>query len=185
MSAIQPERVLPVVAYIGLGGNQGNTEKIFSSACVSLEALPGIEVLRLSPIYRTEPQGLREQPFFLNRVAQLACDPGMQPETLLEMLLTLEAVHGRVRHGGRKDSPRPLDLDLLLFGQEQRNSPHLVLPHPRMLQRAFVLVPLADIAPDLVFPGGMRIQQALNGISFVVKDDQIFQAEPGQPGPVV
>ena len=170
-------QALAVTAYVGLGGNQGDTEYIFARARESLDAMPGVRLGRVSSVYRTEPQGLREQPFFRNQVVELLCSPALQPEMLLDMMLALEASFGRIRHVGHKDGPRPLDLDLLLFGQEVRDSLHLILPHPRTRQRAFVLVPLAELAPELIFPDGMSIQQALERISFTVKGNEIFQNE--------
>ena len=134
----------PVAAYVGLGGNLGEVKKTFALARGALNALPGVRLGRVSGMYRTQPQGLREQPFFFNQVAALDCGRAVRPDFLLDSMLALEASFGRVRQRkGEKDGPRSLDLDLLLFGRELRNSPRLILPHPRMRRRAFVLVPLA------------------------------------------
>jgi 2-amino-4-hydroxy-6-hydroxymethyldihydropteridine diphosphokinase len=163
------------MAYIGLGGNQGAVDRALALAREALSALQGIRVQRVSRVYRTNPQGLQEQPFFFNQVAALLCDGNMRPELLMDGLLDLEAYFGRVRSEGQKNGPRPLDLDLLLFGREERNTTSLVLPHPRMRERAFVLVPLAEIAPDLIFPDGQSIASALAGLHYTVRGNGIFQ----------
>jgi 2-amino-4-hydroxy-6-hydroxymethyldihydropteridine diphosphokinase len=166
----------PVVAYVGLGGNLGDVERTFALALDALNALPGVFTGRVSGVYRTQPQGLREQPFFLNQVAALDCGRAVRPEVLLDRMLALETAFGRVRE--EKDGPRSLDLDLLLFGRERRDSSRLILPHPRMRRRAFVLVPLAEIAPDLIFPDGELIAAALGKIRYAVNGGVIFQDDP-------
>jgi 2-amino-4-hydroxy-6-hydroxymethyldihydropteridine diphosphokinase len=173
--SMSPARA-PVVAYAGLGGNQGDVAKTLALARRDLDALPGVRLGRVSRVYRTEPQGLREQPFFLNQVASLHCCRTVRPDFLLDRMLALEETFGRVRRkAGQRDGPRPLDLDLLLFGEERRDSPRLVLPHPRMRRRAFVLIPLAEIAPGLIFPDGERLVDALGKIRYSVRDGAIFQ----------
>lgn len=117
-----------------------------------------MEGLALSPLYRTEPVGGPRQPDFLNAVA--AGRTRLSPLDLLALLLRLEARAGRDPRGER-NAPRPLDLDLLLYGDLQLRLPGLVLPHPRLARRRFVLAPLADLLPDRVVPGTGRTVASL------------------------
>ena len=115
--------------------------------------MPASRLLRTSSLYRTAPVGVHGQPDFINAVAQL--ETGLDAEALLDALLTIEASFGR-----RRDfhlAPRTLDLDLLLFDDAVIDTPRLVLPHPRMHLRAFVMAPLAEIAPDCRMPGRGRV----------------------------
>ncbi len=160
-----------VTAYISLGSNMGDTAANLAAARAAVAALPGVSLIAASPLYRTEPQGLRDQPFFLNQAARLAVT--VSPLDLLSALLGIEDSLGRVR--GLRFGPRPLDLDLLLFGNTCMDNERLTLPHPRMLDRAFVLVPLADLAPDLVLPRGMTVRAALSALAFTLKDGIIYQ----------
>ena len=118
-----------------------------------LAALPGVRLTAASPVYETEPWGDADQPRYRNQVVALELAPDWSARRLLAVLLDIEQALGRVR-GPRRFGPRTLDLDLLLFGAQALAEPDLVVPHPRMRQRAFVLVPLADIAPDAVIPDG-------------------------------
>src|SRR5204862_8246711 len=118
-----------------------------------LAALAKVSELQLagqSSLYRSAPVGFADQPDFINAVCIV--DTTLSPSMLLTRLLTIEEVHGRVR-SRRRNAPRTLDLDLLLYGDLELSSPDLTLPHPRMHERAFVLVPLAEIAPALNVPG--------------------------------
>ncbi|OIO04715.1 MAG: 2-amino-4-hydroxy-6-hydroxymethyldihydropteridine diphosphokinase [Desulfovibrionaceae bacterium CG1_02_65_16] len=129
-----------------------------------------------SPIYTTEPQGaVKDQPWFKNCVVRLkAASDIWAPEGLLSTLQAVEAQMGRVR-GEVVGGPRVIDLDLLLFGEAEMAGEYLTLPHPRMLERAFVLVPLRDIAPTLVFKDGRTIDQALAGLSYSLEGCVIGQ----------
>ena len=102
----------------------------------------------------------------------------MRAEVLLEALLATEQALGRVRQGAVRFGPRTVDLDLLLFGNEVMNSERLTLPHPRMLERAFVLVPLAEIAPDLMLPQGMSVAEALGLLRYRRQGNVICQEQP-------
>ncbi len=153
----------------------GDAASNLAAARTALQALPGIVSARFSPVYRSEPQGFREQPFFFNQAGELLCEAGLTPERLLAALLALETALGRERRGSVRFGPRVIDLDLLLFGNTRMTMPQLTLPHPRMLQRAFVLLPLADIAPDLRILGGLTVRKALQGLCYTLKDDIIFQ----------
>ncbi|RMH43348.1 MAG: 2-amino-4-hydroxy-6-hydroxymethyldihydropteridine diphosphokinase [Deltaproteobacteria bacterium] len=138
--------------YIGLGGNLGDPAAAVRAAFARMRAWRFAGDAALSPLYRTAPVGpVRDQPAFINAVARIAVD-GIQPEALLMRLQRLEHAFGRRRD--RPQGPRTLDLDLLLFGDRRIRSPSLVVPHPRMTERAFVLRPLADVAgPDLIVEG--------------------------------
>lgn len=175
MSAALPDAPGCVVAYICLGGNQGDVEQTLALAREKLAAFSGCRLGRVSGLYRTEPQGFKEQPFFLNQVVQLFCPRAMRPETLLELMLALEERFGRIRQKDLQDGPRSLDLDLLLFGGERRDTARLTLPHPRMHLRAFVLVPLTEIAPDVRLAGGLPAAEALGRLVFRLEGNEILQ----------
>ena len=137
-------------AYVALGANLGDAAATVRAAFGALANLPESRISRTSSLYRTAPVGLAAQPDFINAVAAL--DTTLAPEALLAELLAVEARFGRIR--AEKNGPRTLDLDLLLYDQRCIDlAPHLLLPHPRLHLRAFVLYPLAEIAPDLALPG--------------------------------
>ena len=138
-----------VRAYVALGSNLGDSLRAVETGFDSLAALPGCRLVARSSLYRTAPVGVGKQPDFINAAAAL--DTTLGPHDLLAVLLGVEARHGRTRHVPL--AARTLDLDLLLHGNTLLAEPGLQLPHPRMHQRAFVLVPLAEIAPELVIPG--------------------------------
>ncbi|MBD2102969.1 2-amino-4-hydroxy-6-hydroxymethyldihydropteridine diphosphokinase [Leptolyngbya sp. FACHB-261] len=132
---------------LALGGNLGDSAAILKQALRALELTPGLSLLRVSDVYETVPVG-PPQPDYLNCCALL--DTTLEPLPLLQTLLAIEQQAGRVRL--ERNGPRTLDLDLLLYGSLVLETPELTVPHPRMHQRGFVLVPLADIAPDWVHP---------------------------------
>ena len=137
------------IAYVALGANLGDPSATIRAAFGALANLPESRVTRCSSLYRTAPVGNTEQPEFINAVAAL--ETTLAPESLLDALLDIEARFGRIR--AEKNGPRTLDLDLLLYNNQQLNLPRLTLPHPRLHLRAFVLHPLAELAPDLQLPG--------------------------------
>jgi len=139
---------MAVAAFIGLGANLGDRGAALQQALVSLAALPATQVRQVSPLYRSAPVDA-DGPDYLNAVAELAT--GLPPMALLEALQALEAAAGRERL--YRNAPRTLDLDILLYGDVSIATPHLTVPHPRMGERAFVLLPLSDIAPGRVTPG--------------------------------
>lgn len=136
-------------AVLGLGGNLGDRAANLSAAVKALEHLPGTRVTALSSLYETAPVGYADQPDFLNRVAVV--ETSLSPRALLGSCLGIEAALGRVR--GRRFGPRVVDIDLLLYEGVASGDPELTLPHPRMMERAFVLVPLAELFPDHVALG--------------------------------
>ncbi len=135
-------------AYIGLGANLGDRRATLERAVALLDGHPGLCVVVRSELRETEPWGLVDQPPFLNGV--VALDTSLPPRALLDVLLAVEQQLGRVR--GERWGPRTIDLDLLLYGSESVDEPGLVVPHPRLHERAFVLEPLAELDPRLVVP---------------------------------
>jgi len=136
------------VAYVGLGSNLGDRAAILARALEALGASPGIRLRATSRLYETEPVG-PPQGRYLNAVACL--ETSLAPRALLARLLEIEREAGRVR-GGERNGPRTLDLDLLLYDGICLEEPGLVLPHPRLHQRAFVLEPLCELAPEARHP---------------------------------
>lgn len=136
-------------AFVALGANLGDPAATVKAAFAALANLPESRIVHCSSLYRTAPVGVIEQPEFVNAVAQLETD--LAPEALLDALLDIEQRFGRIR--AERNGPRTLDLDLLLYGDQFVSLPYLTLPHPRLHLRAFVLYPLAEIAPDLKIPG--------------------------------
>jgi len=148
-------------AYIALGANLGDPASTIRAAFGALANLPDSRVVHCSSLYRTAPVGIVDQPEFINAVAQL--ETTLAPESMLDALLDIEQRFGRIR--GEKDGPRTLDLDLLLYNDQFLDLPRLTLPHPRLHLRAFVLQPLAEIAPDLVIPGRGSIRAWLPAVA--------------------
>jgi 2-amino-4-hydroxy-6-hydroxymethyldihydropteridine diphosphokinase len=148
MTATEPEQGQR--AWIGLGSNLGDPPAQLRSALAELGSLPGSRLLRHSRFYRSAPWGNTAQPPFVNAVAELATT--LPPRALLDALLAIERAHGRCRDGTRW-GPRTLDLDLLLHGAGVVREEGLTLPHPFLGERAFVLVPLAELDPALAIPG--------------------------------
>jgi 2-amino-4-hydroxy-6-hydroxymethyldihydropteridine diphosphokinase len=148
-------------AYVGLGANLGDRERTLRAAVDALGAEDGIEVIAVSTLRETEPVGVGEQPRFLNGV--VALDTTLTARELLDILLDVEHRFGRVRLAG-KHGPRTLDLDLLLYGDEEVDEPGLTVPHPRLHERRFVLEPLAEVAPGLVVPGRGDVESLLRGV---------------------
>lgn len=142
---------------IALGSNQGNSLKILESCLDALHQIPGILIKNTSNWYQTKPVGTpTPQPDYLNGCALLSVE--QTPEELLVILQATEIQHGRVEKGTLQ--PRTLDLDLLLYGDVVLDTPNLTIPHPHMTERAFVLVPLAEITPDWIEPvSGNKIAQ--------------------------
>lgn len=144
-------------AHVALGANIDEPQTRVREALRALDALPASRVVARSSLYLTPPWGIADQPDFVNAVASL--DTTLPPLELLAWLQELEARAGRRRDGPR-NGPRRLDLDLLLYGDDRIDAPDLTVPHPRMHMRAFVLRPLADLAPGLVLAQG-RLEDLL------------------------
>jgi 2-amino-4-hydroxy-6-hydroxymethyldihydropteridine diphosphokinase len=153
---------LPVRACIGLGANLGQPEQAIAQAFQALDGLPQTRLLAASGLYRTAAWGRTGQPDFINAAAVL--ETRLAATTLLEGLLRIEAEAGRQRDADSRWGPRVLDLDLLLYGEQVIDLPTLKVPHPYLHQRAFALLPLAEIAADAPFPGRGRVADALVGL---------------------
>jgi 2-amino-4-hydroxy-6-hydroxymethyldihydropteridine diphosphokinase len=141
------------LAYVGLGSNLGHPRRRLARALRALAQLPRTQLLAASGNYVSAPLGTPDvQPDYVNAVAMLRT--ALAPAAVLRQLVAVERRHGRRRPpGGRRNAPRVLDLDLLLYGRRRVSQPRLVVPHPRMHERAFVLRPLLDIAPAVAIPG--------------------------------
>ncbi len=161
-------------AYIGLGANLGDAAQTLLSAVRSIDALPATRVTRCSSIYQSAPIDATG-PDYLNSV--VAIQTALDAPELFGALLQIEQEFGRQRPF--RNAPRTLDLDLLLFGDSRINTPSLTVPHPRMHERAFVLEPLAQIAPDLALPGLPALALLLKRCSHQ-KTFRMAAIEPGQ-----
>jgi 2-amino-4-hydroxy-6-hydroxymethyldihydropteridine diphosphokinase len=145
------------LAYIALGSNLGDPQQHLLDAMTALASLPDTRLLQCSPLYRTLPWGLLEQPPFVNAAVQV--DTELSPHALLDALLQIEQRAGRVRT--QRNGPRTLDLYQLHVDGVQLDDARLTLPHPRMAERAFVLLPLHHIAPSLPLPGDVTVAERL------------------------
>ncbi len=167
-----------IAAYIGLGSNLGDSPAQLRRALEELALLPDLRLDAVSSVFRTEPQGRKAQPWFSNMVAKLSCSEKWTPQNLLRELLALETRMGRTRDPHDHFGPRIIDIDLLLFGDEAAHisgDPALELPHPRLHERAFVLVPLHEIAPRLILPDGRAVCALLAALPHRVEEDRIYQ----------
>ncbi len=160
----------PVTAYLGLGSNQGDRPAMLREALTRLEASRRVRVRKQSSLYETAPVGVTEQPWFLNLVAEV--DTDLLPLQLLNLVLTVERDLGRVRT--QRWGPRTIDIDILLYADLAMTTPTLVIPHPEMTRRRFVLEPLVEIGPDVTLPGGQRVATFLDG----VRDQAIRKITP-------
>ena len=148
-------------AYVALGANLGDPAETISAALQALAEIPETTLAKASSLYRTAPVGLKNQPDFINAVALLHTT--LSPLQLLQALFHIEGRFGRLR--SVSNAPRTLDLDLLLHGDSILSGPQLTLPHPRMHQRAFVLVPLLEVVADCNIPGRGWASELLAGCS--------------------
>ncbi len=148
-------------AYVGLGANLGDPSAQVRAAMDAMDALADTRVVARSPLYLTPPWGVTEQPAFINAAAAL--ETALPARELLAALQHLEAQAGRKRNGPRW-GPRELDLDLLLYGHAPLDCGDLQVPHPRLAERPFVLLPLADIAADVEVPGHGRVADLLRRV---------------------
>ena len=145
------------LAFVALGANLGNPVVTVNAAIAALDSIAESTRMATSSLYRTAPVGLKNQPDFINAV--VALETRLTPPELLDRLFAIESQFGRQR--SVRNAPRTLDLDLLLHGDAILATPTLTLPHPRMHERAFVLAPLAEIAPQLVVPNHGRVADLL------------------------
>jgi 2-amino-4-hydroxy-6-hydroxymethyldihydropteridine diphosphokinase len=149
--------------FLGLGTNLGDREQNLREAIARLKAAAGVNFLRQSRVYQTEPMHIADQPEFLNMVAEVEVHDEMSARELLTLVKRIEEEIGR-RHRERWGS-REIDIDILLFGDEHITEDDFEVPHPRMWERAFVLAPLADLTPELASPTGETVRDAANRLS--------------------
>jgi 2-amino-4-hydroxy-6-hydroxymethyldihydropteridine diphosphokinase len=152
-------------AYIGIGSNLGNPEKNCLEAVDRIGRIRKCKVSRVSGLYRTEPVGVNGQEYYVNCVAEVLT--GLSAKRLMERLLAIEKDMGRVREGGRWQA-RIIDLDILLFGSELIHENNLTVPHPLMHRRRFVMVPMVDLAPDLIHPS---LGKSMSGLLQEIPED--------------
>lgn len=173
-------RIHMIPVYIGLGSNQGHPEENLAQARAKIQSMTGVFAAVSSQIYYTEPQGVKDQPWFANQVLKILCHPAWTPPSFMRHLLSIENLLGRKRdiHWG----PRRIDCDLLLFGQQSLSQPNLILPHPRMIHRAFVLVPLLELSPELCLPDGRRVKDCLQNLVYRRQGLRIWQEDGANQG---
>ncbi len=159
--------------FISLGSNMGDPADNLESAARLMTGLPGLTMVDKSSVYQTEPQGMKDQAWFSNQVLWLRSDDSWQPLELLAALKELEKKMGRIP--GPRNGPRLIDLDILLFGSLEMSREELILPHPGLKYRAFVLIPLLEIRPELVLPDGYMAESLLQGLEFRLEGHKIFQ----------
>lgn len=146
-----------MLVYIGLGSNLQNPLQQIKTAINDLQSLAGVTIITVSSLYQSPPMGPADQPDYINAVISL--ETSLSPHQLLDALQSVEQLHGRERK--RHWGERTLDLDILLYGDQILDDERLTIPHPGMHERAFVLYPLAEIAPDIEIPGRGALQQIL------------------------
>ena len=153
----------PIISYIGLGSNLDRPILQLKTGIASLQQLPDTQFLSGSHFYQTVPIGFAHQPDFINAVVALKTT--LSAQKLLQALQKIENTQGRIR-SSEKNAARTLDLDLLLYGENvfDQSTPGLIVPHPRLEVRAFVLVPLLEIAPHLVLPNGKQVRDCLSAL---------------------
>jgi 2-amino-4-hydroxy-6-hydroxymethyldihydropteridine diphosphokinase len=149
-------------SFVGLGANLEDPRAQIARALELLAAEDGIELVAVSSLRETDPVGFEDQPRFLNGAVKLRTS--LSARELLERLLAIERCLGRVRGEGPRFGPRTIDLDLLLYGDEQIDEPGLQIPHPRLHERRFALEPLAELDPALELPGRGPVQALLAGL---------------------
>ena len=146
--------------FLGLGTNLGDRAENIREALDLLSGYEDIRLIRESFLYETVPIGYTDQPDFLNAVAEIQTD--LPPAELLDITLGIEKEIGRARN--LRWGPRVIDIDILIYDHVTVDTPELIIPHPRMMERAFVLVPLAEIAPDLELPDGRKPGEAAKSL---------------------
>lgn len=150
------------LCYIGLGSNLGDSKKTLNSAIQAIQSIPSVEQFVLSSFYQSKPHGPQDQPDYINAVAGFTTS--LEPIALLDQLQAIENSYGRVRSGAQWTA-RTLDLDILLYGTHEINEDRLVVPHPWMTRREFVIYPLHEIAADLILPDGSLLESYLDQVS--------------------
>lgn len=150
-----------ITIYIAIGSNLADPATQANNAIEALKGLPKSQFIQASALYSSAPMGPQDQPDYINAVVKLKTE--LSPIELLDLTQAIELKHGRVRKDERW-GPRTLDLDILLYGNQTIQNERLTIPHYGMKERAFVLYPLAEIAPDLILPDGTELQHLLNTV---------------------
>jgi 2-amino-4-hydroxy-6-hydroxymethyldihydropteridine diphosphokinase len=168
-----------VVVHIGVGSNLGDREATIAEAIARLGTHPSIRIVRRSALIETDPVG-PPQPRYLNGALEI--ETTLDPAELLSEMLRVERELGRIRDPGSRMGPRTVDLDLLLFGDRVIDDPGLMVPHPRMSERPFVLVPLAEIAPNAVNPRcGRTVASLLHGLASACPASSVESSAASRP----
>lgn len=162
----------PTIVYLGLGSNIDDPPRQLAAAVAAIERLPSTNLLRRSPVYASKPWGKLDQPDFLNMVVEI--ETNLSPHTLLRHCKHIEAEQGRTE--GERWGPRPVDIDILIFGNRTIRTASLVVPHPRMWDRAFVLRPLGDLKPGIASPQGRQINSLLSQPELAAQE--VWRYEP-------
>ena len=157
-----------VVAYVGVGSNLQNPQQQAKDALLALDQITETRCIQSSSLYRSQPMGPADQPDYINAVAAL--ETTLSARVLLQQLQDIEARQGRIR-GAERWGPRTLDLDIILYNQSIVNEPDLVIPHPGMHERPFVLYPLHEIAPDIQIPERGSLREVINNLEQMIKGD--------------
>ncbi len=172
MLLFEVDELAMVTAYLGFGSNLGDRKQNLARALGLMSRQVVVE--KLSSIYETEPVGYKDQPLFLNAVCRISAE--LSPERLLRLAKEIEAKLGRATSS--PNAPRPIDIDILFYGDNVFSNKELTIPHPHLAERAFVLVPLAEIAPDLVHPvNGKRVKELLDDLGEVAGVRKWAEAE--------
>ncbi|MCH2133305.1 MAG: 2-amino-4-hydroxy-6-hydroxymethyldihydropteridine diphosphokinase [Phycisphaerales bacterium] len=174
---------MKVTGFIGLGSNLGDRVASILQAVEALDETPGVMVFRLSTLLETEPVGLQEQGDFLNAVVEVRST--LSASQVLQQMLAIESGLGRDRASSTAGGPREIDLDLLLWGEEISETPGVQVPHPRLHERAFVLVPMVELAPDLVHPTIGRSMRDLLEDEIKVNGPLPDRCRPAGRGPLL
>ena len=172
-----------IEGYVAVGSNLGDRLKTILMAIDMLDDLPEVSVLHVSTLLETDAVGTVDQPDFLNGVIKVRSD--LDAMSMLERLLGIESVLGRDRSATPPGGPRTIDLDLLIWGEEIIQTTNLTLPHPRFHERAFVLVPMVEMAPDLVHPVNGKTMRDLLWSEIQANGDLAQRCRPAGRGPLV
>lgn len=174
---------MSIDGYIAVGSNLGDRLKTILMAVEMIDDLSGVSVLRVSTFLETDAVGEIDQPDFLNGVLKVQSD--LQAATMLEHLLSIEARLGRDRSSVPSGGPRTIDLDLLMWGDEIIETADLTLPHPRFHERAFVLLPMVELAPELAHPADGKTMRDLLWLEIQSNGDIAQRCRPAGPGPLM
>lgn len=170
----------PEAVFLSLGSNSANALANLRGALAEIEKLPYCSPALISPVFFTEPQLFHDQPWFLNLAAMCWLEPGIGPESFLADLQAVEKKLGRDRTREERYGPRPVDIDIVLFGQHESASAYCALPHPSAARRAFVLAPLLSIAPGLAI-NGESLKDLLGRLDWRIEGFKIWQNDAAGP----